>query len=428
MILSNKFKPFFELLSDDPVLIEKHKDVRYVILWGGRGGAKSTAVNAWVNPATYKDKWGIYFTRWTMKSAEKSIIPEFEKVSNMIGNAGDFSFKRTQVVNNVSGCVIDYSGLKPQSNQSSGDSKSLAKKNVFIVEEAEDVQNFDLFDKTDNSIRTIDAKNLVILCLNQGSVHHWIYKEFIKEKRDDVMEIVITYKDNKKYLDKGYLNKIRRVKERDLRRYNHIYGTTWKTDTDGALWRDGDISPYRISKQEYDELDISEVVVGFDPSVTDVDKAAKERMAQTGNEPDEDGIVVAARCKEGRYYILADYSMRGTRTEVAKKVIDAYHQWQANSIVVEKNNGGDWIPTVIRGVDKSVYVKTVHASRGKKVRAEPIVVKYQDGEVSHIGYKSELELEMTSWIPDAGMPSPNRIDAMVWAITKLIKKREIQVF
>ena len=115
MILSNKFKPFFELLSDDPVLIEKHKDVRYVILWGGRGGAKSTAVNAWVNPATYKDKWGIYFTRWTMKSAEKSIIPEFEKVSNMIGNAGDFSFKRTQVVNNVSGCVIDYSGLKPQS-------------------------------------------------------------------------------------------------------------------------------------------------------------------------------------------------------------------------------------------------------------------------------------------------------------------------
>ena len=110
---------------------------------------------------------------------------------------------------------------------------------------------------------------------------------------------------------------------------------------------------------------------------------------------------------------------------MSKKVIEVYHQWQANSIVVEKNNGGDWIPTVIRGIDKSVYVKTVHASRGKQTRAEPIVVKYQDGEVSHLGYKSELELEMTSWVPDSGMASPNRIDAMVWAITKLIKKREI---
>lgn len=428
MILSNKFRPFFELLSDDPVLIEKHKDVRYVILYGGRGGAKSTAVNVWVNPATYKKNWGIYFTRWTMKSAEKSIIPEYEKICGLLGNSNDFSFKRTQVVNNISGCVIDYAGLKPQSNQSSGDSKSLAKKNVFIVEESEDVQSFELFDKADNSIRTIDAKNLVILCLNQGSVHHWIYKEFIKEKRDDVMVISITYKDNLRYLDEGFLKKIQRVKERDLRRYNHIYGTTWKTDTDGALWRDGDISPYRISKAEYDDLEIEEIVVGFDPSVTDVDKAAKERMSNTGNDPDEDGIVVAARCKDGRFYVLADYSMRGTRTEVAKKVIKAYHQWQANSIVVEKNNGGDWIPTVIRGIDNSVYVKTVHASRGKKARAEPIVVKYEDGEVSHIGYKSELELEMTSWIPDAGMPSPNRIDAMVWAITKLIKKRTIQVF
>lgn len=428
MILSYKFQPFFELLSDDPKLIEKHKDIRYVVLVGGRGGAKSHALGTWVNGASYKEKWGIYFTRWTMKSAEKSIIPQFRTICDMLGNGGDFSFKQTQVINNSTGCVIDYSGIKPQSNQSSGDSKSLANKNVFICEEAEDIQSFELFDKTDNSIRTLDAKNVVILCLNQGSVHHWIYKEFIKEKRDDVMTISITYLDNLKYLDEGFIKKAERVKERDLRRYNHIYGTTWKTDTDGALWRDGDISPYRITKADYDELDISEIVVGFDPSVTDVDKAMKERMAQTGNEPDEDGIVVAARCSDGRFYILADYSMRGTRTEVAKKVISAYHQWQANSIVVEKNNGGDWIPTVIRGIDKSVHVKTVHASRGKKTRAEPIVVKYQDGEVSHIGYKSELELEMTSWIPDAGMRSPNRIDAMVWAITKLIKKRKIQVF
>lgn len=423
MILSHKFESFFELLSDDPEMIEKHKDIRYVVMVGGRGGAKSHALGTWTNSATFKDKWGIYFTRWTMKSAEKSIIPQFKQISEMLGNSGSFSFKQTQVINNDSGCVIDYSGLKPQSNQSSGDSKSLAKKNIFIVEEAEDVQNFELFDKTDNSIRTLDAKNLVILCLNQGSVHHWIYREFIKEQRDDVMTISITYLDNIKYLDEGFIKKAERIKERDLRRYNHIYGTTWKSDTDGALWRDSDISPYRITKGEYDALDIIQIVVGYDPSVTDSNKPAKQRIEATGNDPDEDGIVVAARCKNGRFYVLGDYSMRGTRLEVSKKVIDVYHQWQANCIVVEKNNGGDWIPTAIRGIDRSVMIKTVHASRGKQSRAEPIVVKYQDGEVSHIGYKSELELEQTSWVPDSGMPSPNRIDALVWSITALIKKK-----
>ena len=425
MILSHKFESFFELLSSDPVLIKKHKEIRYVVLVGGRGGAKSHALGTWTNEASFNPAWGIYFTRWTMKSAEKSIIPQFRTIAEMLGNDGQFSFKQTQVINNESGCVIDYSGLKPQSNQSSGDSKSLAKKNVFIVEEAEDVQSFELFDKTDNSIRTLDAKNLVILCLNQGSVHHWIYKEFIHEKRDDVMTVSITYLDNLRYLDAGFVKKAERVKARDLRRYNHVYGTEWKRDTDGALWRDSDITPYRMSKVEYDELDIEEIVVGYDPALKDVDKPTRERMAQTGNEPDEDGIIVAARCKAGRFYVLADYSMRGTRTEIARKVISAYHQWEANSVVVEKNAGGDWVSTVLRGIDRSVYVKMVHASRGKKVRAEPIVVKYEDGLVSHLGYKTELELEMTSWVPDSGMKSPNRIDAMVWAITKLIKKKTL---
>ena len=138
MILSNKFKPFFELLSDDPALVEKHKNIRYVVLVGGRGGAKSHALGTWVNSASFKEKWGVYFTRWTMKSAEKSIIPQFKTICDMLGNTHNFTFKQTQVINNTSGCVIDYSGIKPQSNQSSGDSKSLANKNVFICEEAED--------------------------------------------------------------------------------------------------------------------------------------------------------------------------------------------------------------------------------------------------------------------------------------------------
>jgi len=247
MVLSPKFEPFFELL--DPKLSKKHKNIRYVILIGGRGGAKSHALGTWINSATFKKGWGVYFTRWTMRSAEKSIIPQFKSLCEAVGNVGSFQFKQTQVVNTQTKVVIDYSGLKPQSNQSTGDSKSLADKNIFVVEEAEDVVSYELFDKADNSIRTTKHQNLVILCLNQGHVNHWIYKEFFEEERDDVMVITTTYLDNLRYLSDGFIRKAHRLKKKNLKRYNHIYLSAWKKDVDGALWVDADISENRISRK-----------------------------------------------------------------------------------------------------------------------------------------------------------------------------------
>ena len=146
MVLSDKFIPLFELL-DDKVREEKYSNIRYVVLSSGRGSGKSHALATWVNQATYKDGWGVLFTRWEMTSAEKSIIPEFKKISELMNNDRDFSFKRTQVVNNMTGTVIDYAGLKPSSNNSTGALKSVSKKNILVVEESEDVYNFELFDK-----------------------------------------------------------------------------------------------------------------------------------------------------------------------------------------------------------------------------------------------------------------------------------------
>lgn len=423
MKLCYKFEPFFKLLY--PNLSDEYQKIRYVILIGGRGGAKSYALSTWINSATYNEGWGILFTRYTMTSAETSIIPEFTKICEELHNESDFSPKRTQVVNNATGVTIDYRGLKPTSLNSTGALKSISNKNVFVLEEAEDCPNFELFDKVDNSIRTIDQKNIVILCLNQGHVNHWIFKEFFKEERDDVMIIETTYLDNIEFLDESFIRKAERVKSRDLSRYNHIYMNEWKRDVDGALWRDSDISEYRISKEEYEEKkmngEIRKIIIAYDPAVTDYEKPKTERIGNTGNEPDEDGITVQAKCKDNHYYIIADKTTRGKRSDIAQRIVDLYHKHDAEEVIIEKNNGGDFIPALIKTAENGKYVrcKTVSATKGKYKRAAPIQSLYENGEVHHVGHFPELELEMTTWVDDQGLPSPNRMDSLVWGLTGL---------
>lgn len=416
MLLNHKFEPFFRLLTTEKT------PVRYVVLIGGRGGAKSHALCTWLNHASFIKGWGFLFTRWTMVSAEKSVIPEFEKICSDLGNDNAFEFQRTQVINKATKNIIDYSGLKPASNSSTGALKSLSSKNIFILEEAEDCPNYEQFDKVDNSIRTISHPNIVILCLNQGHISHWIYKEFIAEKRTDTLVIETTYLDNLKFLDDSFINKAERVKARNLKRYNHIYLNEWKTDVDGALWLDRDITPYRITLEDFLKLTIKRAVIGYDPAVTDTDKPQIDRIASTGNDPDEDGIIICCQCTDKHFYVIGDKSRRGTRSHIAQLLSNLYHSESLDLIVVEKNNGGDFIPALIKSTDNGKYVrtKTVSATKGKIIRAQPIQARYELGEVHHVGHFPELELEMTTYVPDIGLPSPNRMDALVWGFTELM--------
>ena len=426
MQICDKFEPLFELL--DPQFDDDHENIRYVVLIGGRGGAKSFALSAFLNQASYKEGWGVLFTRWTMTSAKKSIIPEFEAMASdeYLNNARDFKFLETQVVNNMIGVVTDFSGLKPNSNSSTGALKSISKKNVFVLEEAEDCHNYDIFDKVDNSIRTVKEKNLIILVLNQGHVGHWIYTELIqphlKGDRDDVMYIETTYEDNLNYLNDSFINKALRLKKTNLARYNHVYMNKWQTDTDGAIWRQVDISAHRITWEDF-SIDIFnqliEVVVAFDPGITDDEKTEKERQEarSKGKEPDEDGIIIMGKTRNNHIYVMYDKSRRGKRSDIAKELAANYKDHQANLIIIEKNNGGDWIPSLIKTVDRSIKCENVTATKNKKIRAQPVQSLYEEGMVHHVGHFPELELEMTTWVYDTGMDSPNRMDALVWGCT-----------
>jgi phage terminase large subunit-like protein len=184
-------------------------------------------------------------------------------------------------------------------------------------------------------------------------------------------------------------------------------------DVEGALWHRALIEDARAEHAP----DLRRVVVGVDPAVT------------SGEESDETGIVVAGQLGD-EWFVLADWSGIMSPDAWARRAVNAYHEFAADRIIGEVNNGGDLVETVIRTVDPNVSYEAVRASRGKAKRAEPVAALYEQGRVHHVGEFRELEDQMCSFVPqDAGaQSSPDRMDALVWAVTALNNTHEPQMW
>lgn len=174
-------------------------------------------------------------------------------------------------------------------------------------------------------------------------------------------------------------------------------------DLDGALWQRSQLDANRVITPPH----LNRIVVAVDPAVT-----SKSDSAETG-------IIVAGIGIDHKAYVLDDVSLRGTPDEWGRAVVGAYHRWRADRIVAESNQGGDMVQHIIRTVDRNVPIRLVHASRGKRTRAEPVAALYEQDRVHHVGMWGQLEDQLCSWVPDVS-PSPDRLDALVWAITELV--------
>lgn len=180
-------------------------------------------------------------------------------------------------------------------------------------------------------------------------------------------------------------------------------------DDPNALWSRTLIDESRVPEYSVKVKDLTEIVVALDPS-----------MSALGERDSETGIIVAGRGHDGHCYILEDATlMRPSPDTWAREAVNKYHKWQANKIVAEVNQGYDLVEHTIRTADDKVPLKKVYATRGGKfLRAEPIAALYEQGRVHHVGMFPQLEDQMTQWIP--GKASPDRLDAMVWAVTQLM--------
>jgi phage terminase large subunit-like protein len=178
-------------------------------------------------------------------------------------------------------------------------------------------------------------------------------------------------------------------------------------DDEGGIWKRDELEKCQgVRPQE-----LNRIVIAIDPPAT------------SGKRSASCGIVAAGLDDEGIGWVLADRTISAaTPQQWARRAVALYHELKADKIIAETNQGGEMVVAVIRQIDPHVPVKPVHASRGKRARAEPVNALYTLSKVRHAGRFAELEDEMCNFTVDglSGGRSPDRLDALVWALTELM--------
>jgi phage terminase large subunit-like protein len=208
--------------------------------------------------------------------------------------------------------------------------------------------------------------------------------------------------ENQKNLASAFIDEMRRRYEGTTLGRQELHAEILD-DLEGALWQRTMFDQNRV----HHHTQLRRVVVAVDPATT------------SRSNSNETGIVVAGIGVDGKGYVLDDKTIRGTPDEWGRAAVSAYHTYQCDRIVAEANQGGDMVRHTLMTVDRNAPIKLVHASRGKRTRAEPVAALYEQGKVHHVGYLSALEDQMCNWVPDLS-DSPDRLDALVWALTELM--------
>jgi phage terminase large subunit len=230
-------------------------DSRYYVVTGGRGSGKSFALNSFLLLLTYEVGHVILFTRYTLVSAHISIIPEFVEKIEMAGLESDFYITKDEIINTRTNSKILFKGIKTSSGTQTANLKSLSGVTTWILDEAEELVDEDVFDKIDFSIRNSFKQNRVILILNPTTKEHFIYNRFFESKgiqdgssitNGDTTYIHTTYKDNLEYLSESFLNQIEALEQSNRRKYEHTILGGWLDKAEGVVftnWSFGAFNP-----------------------------------------------------------------------------------------------------------------------------------------------------------------------------------------
>jgi predicted phage terminase large subunit-like protein len=227
--------------------------------------------------------------------------------------------------------------------------------------------------------------------------HNWVYRRFVGDPGEEHETVRASTRDNP-HLPDDYIQSLEEQYTETFRR-QELGGEF--VQSEGALWSWDLLNRPRTQQHP----DLQRIVVGVDPA---------------GGGPDEVGIVVCGLSVDGDAYVLEDASLRGSPNTWAEAVASAYRRHKADRVVAEKNFGGDMVESTLRTADANLPVSVISASRGKQQRAEPVAALYEQGKVHHVGRHDKLEDQMTTWDPAESSESPDRVDALVWALTELM--------
>ena len=243
LTLNKKYKQLYE------------NTTRFFIITGGRGSGKSFEVGAFASALSFETGHKILFTRYTMKSANDSIIPEFQEKIDLIEANHIFDINKSEIKNKQSNSEILFRGIKTSSGDQTANLKSLQGITTWILDEAEELVDESVFDKINWSVRQKGKQNRIIIMLNPSTKEHWIYKRFFESvgvqegfcgSKGDVTYIHTSYLDNLENLEQSFLDDIQRVKQTNIKKYNHVILGGWLDKAEGVVftnWEFGTFNP-----------------------------------------------------------------------------------------------------------------------------------------------------------------------------------------
>lgn len=391
--LLEKYKPLFEKSNT----LDRDSPYRYFIITGGRGSGKSFHISLFLLNLTYNKGEVILFSRYTLTSAELSIIPEFVDKIELLGVSEDFTVTKKEIVNKKTGSKILFRGLKVGSGNQTANLKSIHDVTTFVLDEAEELVDENLFNKINRSIRSKKASNKVLLVMNSAYTTHFIYKNFFERRRDDTLYIHTTYLDNLKNLSDSFVQDANFEKNNRPHIYNHEFLGKWIDENEHSLF------PKEYFKTYSNLPRLQNIILSIDVAVSSNKKS------------DETGIIVLGKGFDNNYYVIEDSTMKGKPDEWSDVIYKLVTKYNIRIVIAEKNQGGDLIESVLN-LPKNVRYEPIHAKDSKKKRAEPVSLLYAKGLVLHNKGLDSLEMELRTF-PSG--KSPNAMDALVHGINWL---------
>lgn len=258
------------------------------------------------------------------------------------------------------------------------------------------------------------CRPLMLFDCNPDVKTDWDYKCFVEKvhpasgkKFADLRKwrrVFLPAHENADNLAKGYLDSLAERYDGSPNMASRFLEGQWRDDNPNALFRKSMFKYREVAKEM-----LARIVVAVDPA------------GSHGNNSDQTGIVVVGLGFDGCAYILEDASDKLPADQWARKVISLYDKWEADCIVAETNYGGDMVRNTIQQARRNVPFKAVRASRSKLIRAEPVAEAYHAQKVFHTETFKELEAQMCSYKPEVSKKSPDRLDALVWGVTEILK-------
>ena len=227
---------------------------RYFIVTGGRGSGKSFAINTLLTLLTYEAGHKILFTRYTLRAASISIIPEFIEKLELQNIEQDFHITKDEIINKQTGSKILFRGIKTSSGDQTANLKSLQGVTTWVLDEAEELTDETIFDKIDLSIRQKNKDNRVILILNPTTKENFIYQRWFEARgvkdgsnttKEDTTYIHTTYLDNIENLSQSYIKQIEQMKDRRPNRYKHTILGSWLDKAEGVIFSNWKVGEFK---------------------------------------------------------------------------------------------------------------------------------------------------------------------------------------